>query len=151
MTTTRNNQVLVGLAANTYTLPGITSAASLAAQTGATQFVTTDAAGNLAVSPFGPGTIGNLSAQVTDLQNTVATLQHRAYEGTAVAIAMGGTVLPDNKRYAITANFGTFRGENAFAASAAVRINEFVVANAALGTGLARGGVGGRVGATFAW
>ena len=64
---------------------------------------------------------------------------------------MGGTVLPDTKRFAISANFGTFRGENGFAPSAAVRINEFVVANAAIGTGLARGGVGGRVGATFAW
>jgi hypothetical protein len=53
--------------------------------------------------------------------------------------------------FAVSANFGTVRGENAFGAGAAVRINEFLVANAALGTGLARGGVGGRVGATFAW
>jgi hypothetical protein len=155
VTTTRTGQVLVGTPGNTYTLPGITSAASLAAQTGPLSVVTTDANGNLAAVPTNSfassGSVAALSSQVTDLQNTVATLQHRAYEGTAVAIAMATTALPDNKRFAVTANFGTFRGENAFAASAAVRINEFLVANAAIGTGLARGGVGGRVGATFAW
>jgi hypothetical protein len=98
--------------------------------------------------------VNGLARAVTSLQKNVATLQRdvrRGYEGSAVAIAMGGTVLPDNKTYAISANFGTFRGENAFGASAAVRVTDFLVANAAIGTGLARGGVGGRVGATFAW
>ena len=39
-----------GTATNTYTAGGITSAASLAAQTGPTQFVTSDANGNLATT-----------------------------------------------------------------------------------------------------
>ena len=39
-TTTRDNQQMLGTASNTYTAPGITSAASRAAQTGTTQIVT---------------------------------------------------------------------------------------------------------------
>jgi trimeric autotransporter adhesin len=47
-TTTRDNQVVVGTATNTYTTPGITSNASIAAQSGPLSIVTTDANGNLA-------------------------------------------------------------------------------------------------------
>ena len=46
--TERDFQMVFGGIANTYTLPGITSAASSSAQSGAVQLVTTDAAGNLA-------------------------------------------------------------------------------------------------------
>ena len=49
-TTTRANQHVYGTASNTYTMPGITSAASRAAQSGPTQVVTSDAAGNLATT-----------------------------------------------------------------------------------------------------
>src|SRR5262249_42098903 len=45
--TTRINQVAIGTGSNTYTLAGINSAASLAAQSGTLKVVTTDAAGNL--------------------------------------------------------------------------------------------------------
>ena len=45
---TRDNQVVIGTASDTYTAPGITSAASRAAQSGPLQVVTTDANGNLA-------------------------------------------------------------------------------------------------------
>jgi len=30
---------------------------------------------------------------------------NQAFEGTAIAIAMGGSALPDNKRFAITTNW----------------------------------------------
>src|SRR5258708_5877903 len=56
-----------------------------------------------------------MSANVTALQQNVALLnenmQHglnQAYEGTAVAIAMSGSALPDNKRFAVTSNWGKF-------------------------------------------
>jgi hypothetical protein len=154
VTTTRVNQVLIGTVTNTYTAPGITSAASLAAQTGATKFVATDAAGNLASSAYGPSDVAGLANGINALSANVAALQQsvrRSYEGTAIAIALGGAALPDNKRYAISANYGTFRGENGFGATAQVRINEYLVVSGGAGVGLARGGVGGRVGATFAW
>ncbi len=66
-TTTRANQQVLGTAANTYTTPGITSAASLAAQTGPTQIVTSDAAGNLATNTaagLGLATTSQVNAQV---------------------------------------------------------------------------------------
>jgi trimeric autotransporter adhesin len=47
-TTTRDNQVVIGTATNTYTTPGVTSNASIAAQSGPLSVVTTDANGNLA-------------------------------------------------------------------------------------------------------
>src|SRR5207245_5429474 len=47
---TRANQQVFGTATNTYTMPGIASGASQSTQSGPTQFVTTDAAGNLGVA-----------------------------------------------------------------------------------------------------
>lgn len=157
-TTTRANQQTFGTAANTYTMAGLTSAASLAAQTGPVSLVTTDAAGNLAsMSTAGLATVGSVAAldsRVTSLENNVNNLNfnvRKAFEGAAVAIAMGGSALPDNKRFAISANWGNFGGENAFGGMAQMRISNNFVANAAVGAGFARGGVGGRVGGTFAW
>jgi hypothetical protein len=157
VTTTRANQVAVGTAANTYTLAGVTSAASLTAQTGPISFVTTDGAGNLAALSTSVASVASVAAldgRVTNLENNVRTLNfdvRKAFEGAAVAIAMGGSALPDNKRFAISANWGNFSGENAFGGMAQMRISDNFVANAAIGAGFQRGGVGGRVGGTFAW
>src|SRR5215831_8859621 len=157
-TATAANQMAFGTALNTYRLPGITSAASLAAQSGPTSFVTTDAGGNLAATNFGPQNIAGLSASVTALQQGFSivqeNLQHglnQAYEGTAVAIAMSGSALPDNKRFAITSNWGNFRGTNAMSFIAQARISDNIVANAGFASGFQYGGVGSRAGLTFAW
>ena len=64
-TATRANQQVFGTAANTYTMPGITSAASRAAQTGPTQIVTSDAGGNLATTTLaglGLASTGDINA-----------------------------------------------------------------------------------------
>jgi hypothetical protein len=161
VTTARPNQVLVGTATNTYTMPGISSAASLAAQTGPVSFVTSDASGNLATSSFNAGAVTTLQGNVATLQNNVAILQgnvgvlqqqmRQSFEGTAMAIAMGGSALPGDKRFAISTNLGTFRGESAFGLLAQARVSDHVVLNGGVSTGFAQGGVGGRVGATFAW
>ena len=112
-TVTRANQVVVGTATNTYTLSGITSAASLSAQSGPVSIVTTDANGNLAtMSTSGiasAGTVAALDSRVSTLETNVNNLNYeirKAFEGTAVAIAMGGAMLPDNKRFAISGNIG---------------------------------------------
>ncbi len=159
--TTRANQIALGTAASTYTAAGINSAASLAAQTGKTFFVTTDAAGDLAASPLNPASIAGLNSQVsilqqeaTALQGDVTALQHsvrRAYEGTAIAIALGASALPDNKTYAVSAHWGTFRGENAGGVSAQLRLYEWMVVDGGVGAGFHEGGVGGRAGLTVAW
>jgi hypothetical protein len=165
---TAANQMMFGNDATTYAAPGITSAASLAAQTGPTKFVTSDAGGHLATSPFGPADIAGLASGIAGLNNSVANLNanvaglwqnvgalrqgiQRGYEGTAIAIALAGAALPDNKTFAISGNFGTFRGQNAFGAQALVRVNEMLVLNGGIGVGFRQGGVGGRVGAMLAW
>jgi hypothetical protein len=81
-------------------------------------------------------------------------LQHglnQAYEGTAVAIALSGSALPDTKRFAVTTNWGNFRGTNAVSFIAQARISNNLVANAAIAGGFQYGGVGTRAGLTFAW
>src|SRR5262249_18892094 len=98
------NQMAFGTASNTYRLPGITSAASLAAQSGPTSFVTSDAGGNLATTNFGPQNIAGLRANVAALQQGFAALQqgfnvlqenlqhglNQSFAGSAVALALSG-------------------------------------------------------------
>jgi len=151
---TAANQMALGTASNTYRMSGITSAASLAAQVGPTSLVTTDAFGNLATTSFNPQSISTLQNNVAILQGDVATLQtqmRQAFEGTAVAIALGGSALPSDKRFAISTNWGTFRGQNAMSLSGKMRLSEYVVLNSGVAAGFAQGGVGERAGMTVAW
>jgi hypothetical protein len=144
---TAANQVSIGTASNTYRMSGITSAASLAAQSGPTSLVTTDAAGNLAAAGFSGQDISLLQSNVATLQ----TQMRQSFEGTAIAIAMGGSALPSDKKFAISTNWGTFRGQNAMSLGAQMRLSEYVVVNGGVAAGFAQGGVGGRAGVTFAW
>jgi hypothetical protein len=144
---TRANQVMLGTASNTYTLAGVSSAASLAAQSGPTRVVTADANGNLATATFSPGDISTLQANVGVLQSQMK----QAFEGTAIAVAMAGSSLPSDKRFAISSNWGTFRGQNAGSFLAQARVNDYVVLNGGVGFGFAQGGVAGRGGVTLSW
>jgi trimeric autotransporter adhesin len=145
--TTRADQIALGTGTTTYTMAGLGSAASLAAQSGTTHFVTSDASGNLATSSYGPQDIAGLTSSVATLQQNV----RQAFEGTAIAIALGGGALPEGKRFAVSTNWGTFRGENAGSLAAHVRVNDVLVLNGGVAAGFQQGGVGGRFGATFAW
>jgi hypothetical protein len=102
--------------------------------------------------------ISGLNSNVRAPQQNVARLQenlqhglNQAYEGTAVAIAMSGSALPDNKRFAITSNWGNFRSTNAMSLIAQARVSDNIVASAAFAGGFQYGGVGTRAGLTFAW
>jgi hypothetical protein len=66
--TTRANQVVVGTATNTYTLAGVTSAASLAAQSGPVSFVTSDGAGNLATLSSSIASVASVAALVPGIR-----------------------------------------------------------------------------------
>lgn len=147
VSTTRANQVAIGTTANTYTLAGVSSAASLATQSGPLKVVTADAAGNLATASFAPQDISTLQSNVGVLQQQMK----QAFEGTAIAIALGGTALPDNKKFAISTNWGNFRGQNAAGVSAQYRVSNNVVTNFGVGGGFQQGGIGSRAGVTLAW
>jgi len=110
--------------------------------------------GNLAAASFTPQDISTLQSNVSVLQSNVSVLQtqmKQAFEGTAIAISMGGMALPDNKKFAISTNWGNFRGQNAAGVSAQYRINNYAVANFGVGGGFQQGGIGSRAGMTFAW
>jgi trimeric autotransporter adhesin len=145
-------------------MPGIQSAASAAAQSGAVQFVTADQQGNLATTNLSQQTFNNvvnLATNLTNVQNQLANIQgqvnilqsdmQKSFEGTAIAIAMSGGWLPDNKTFAVATNLGNFQGQNAMSVNAYYRVHPNVVMNAGVGAGFQHNGVGSRVGALFAW
>lgn len=125
---TRVRQVAIGTAASTYTMPGLASAASRAAQTGPTQVVTTDAAGNLATSTVD---LGAIDRRVGALDDRVATLgayatesRREARQGIASAMAMTGAPMPSAPgRTSWSGNTAVYKGEWAAGFSVAHRIN----------------------------
>ena len=109
---TRDNQVTVGTATNTYTTPGITSAASLAAQSGPLDVVTSDANGNLATDH------GQLFNNVNSLNNKVKDLG----AGIAVASSLATPDRTGNQTWAVAVNFADYEGFNAMSGSAIASI-----------------------------
>ncbi len=99
-TATRANQQVFGTATNTYTTPGIASAASLAAQTGPTSLVTSDAAGNLATgsaASLGLATTAQVSAinsQLNSLSSRIDDVNKEARRGIAATAAMAYAPTP---------------------------------------------------------
>jgi len=146
---TRANQQVFGTGANTYTMPGLASAASNAAQTGATQFVTTDASGNLGTVPIA----GLGLASATDVVASVDQLSRRigkANTGVAMAFAMAGVpTLLSTEKVALSANWGTFQGENGAALSGAVRIYHNVQLQGSFAYGFRENMAGGHAGLRF--
>jgi hypothetical protein len=150
------NQVAIGTASNTYRMSGITSAASLAAQSGPTSFVTSDANGNLATSGFNPQNLTSLQSQVSSLQSQVIDNRLEARTGTAVALAAGAMpALQAGRRFGISASYGNFQGSNAFGVGATALLydtkNYAVVVNAGAGIGLERNLVGVRSAVALQW
>ena len=130
---TAANQQMFGTAGNTYTTPGITSAASKAAQTGPVQLVTSDAGGDLAtgtLSSLGVASsadIGAINSQLAGLNASINNVANRAYSGVAMAFAMAGvpTVLP-GETFVTTMNYGTFESENALSFNGAMRVTDHI-------------------------
>ena len=135
--TTRANQVAIGTAGSTYTLAGIASPASAAAQSGPTNFVTTDASGNLAASAYGPASIASMAGRVDAVQSQVNTLEAKtdamqryaiqtlkeARQGVAMAIAMATAPMPSAPGKTTWATNGaTYRGEWAGGVAVAHRL-----------------------------
>ncbi|MGD9924021.1 MAG: YadA-like family protein, partial [Pseudorhodoplanes sp.] len=120
---------------NTYTMRGIASDASRAAQQGPVELVTSDANGNLATDG------GRIFDELDDLE-----------EGVAMAMALPGVgFLPDGKAGAVNASFGAYKGSFAVAGSAAFKLNENIQLDGGVAIGLDSGDIGGRGGVTFAW
>jgi autotransporter adhesin len=137
-TVTRANQQVFGTAANTYTMPGITSAASRAAQSGPTQVVTSDASGNLATSTLSGLGIASttdlaaINAQLTTQQNQINVNQREARAGTALALAASGLHYDTRPgKASVAAAYGNFKGQSGLAVGLGYALNQTLRVNAA--------------------
>ena len=153
-TTTRANQQAFGTAANTYTMAGITSGASAAAQTGPVQVVTSDASGNLATASaaaLGLASTADVSA-INARLDEVSGRANKALTGVAMAFAMAGVpnLLP-TETFAVAVNWGTYEGANGTALNAALRITQNASINGGIAVGLNDRVAGGRLGLRFGW
>ena len=146
---TRANQMVFGTASNTYTMPGVTSDASRAAQSGPLDVVTTDAAGNLASLP-----LSDFFSGVTAIEGQLARMDRkfdRQSDGIAIAMALGAVALPADKTFALTGSVGYFDDTAAFGIGAVGQIADNWYLNGGIGVGTERGTVAGRAGLTYAW
>jgi hypothetical protein len=158
VTTTRVGQVALGPSSSTYTLAGIASSASRAAQSGAVRLVTSDLAGNLATMDLDVTELSGLGDRVGTLENGLAALDNeigrdfrRADGGIAAAMALGGTVMPPDTTFAVSFNLATYRGEQGFSAAAVARVTDNVWVSGGLAGSTVKGSTGGRAGVTFGW
>jgi hypothetical protein len=118
---TRAGQMSFGTSSNTYTMSGITSGASLAAQSGPLQVVTSDAGGNLATD--GGAIFGSLG----QLQNSINLLQQedkRLRAGIAMTAAMPHSVVLPGERVAFDINWANYAGMNGVGVDGAVRLGQ---------------------------
>ncbi|WP_420797376.1 hypothetical protein [Aminobacter anthyllidis] len=121
--TSRAYQMTLGTSQSTYTLTGLASSASLAAQTGPIHFVTSDTGGNLAVSAFDVSTLAT-TASVEGLRSDIGATRTEARQGIAAAIAMSSAAMPSAPgRTSWAANVGHFKGETAFGGSLSHRLD----------------------------
>ena len=112
-------------------------------------------AGDAANKGYVDAQIGFANAAIGGLRSDV----NRAFQeidqntqGIAVAIAMGGLVLPDAKNFAVAANVGFYDDKQAFAAQAAVRLDRTFTLNGGVGVGMNDfSKVGGRAGVMASW
>lgn len=155
---TRVNQQMFGTAISTYTMSGIASAASAAAQTGARQVVTSDANGNLATSSLAGLGIAS-SSQIGALQSQIDSLVLRDRQlasGIAISMALAQPLLQSGQTVGVRVGWGNFGGSNAVGVSAAgVLARGFAGPTTSLvvdaGVGFSSGQGGGRVGMTLGW
>lgn len=132
-TTTRANQVAIGTGSNTYTMAGVASDASRAAQVGATQVLTTDAYGNIASADVD---LGQMKSDISSLKRTTDDIRKEERRGIATAMAMAATPTPSAPgRTAWATNVASFAGQMAgsFAVAHRVDIDYPLTVSAALG------------------
>ncbi|OAN97503.1 hypothetical protein A8B75_19965 [Sphingomonadales bacterium EhC05] len=155
-TASRPNQIAIGTSGNTYTLAGINSAASLAAQSGALQLVTADPLGNLGTSSLNIATLQGFGTSLTGLDTRTSALEQAVAinlrqnnGGIAAAMALGGTTIVPDSNWSMSFNLSTYEGEQGFSSSIVGRMTDNIFLSAGIAGSTVGGTTGGRVGVTF--
>ena len=150
---TRANQFTMGNAQNTYTMPGVASDESTAAQGTPVGYVTSDANGNLAVDRSVFPTAA-LSRQVQSNSGAIANNSRRISnneEGIAMAMALSTPYVPTDRSFALSTSVGMFEGSSAMAVNMGFRVSPNVQLDAGITHGFDRSQTGGRLGVTYSW
>jgi autotransporter adhesin len=115
------------------------------------------------VNPTDVATFGQLSSVASGVQQQIGSVEtqigglqtqvNQANSGVAMAMAMGGGFLPDNKRFAVAANYGAFAGQGALGLTGLARLSDSIVLSGSFGYSVVNSSneYGGRVGVQFAW
>lgn len=162
--TTRAGQVAIGGEASTYTLAGLNSAASRAAQSGTTRAVTADASGNLATLDLQPffdrvdglsDRAGLLEARTDGIEGRLRRYDEEwqvQTDGVAMAMALSGAqLLPPDADFALGAGYGVFESQGAMAVSAVGRVSRNVYLNFGVAYGASTQSVASRGGIVIGW
>ena len=152
---TRDNQQMFGTASNTYTMAGINTAASRAAQVGPTSIVTSDTAGNLAARSFADlglasqSDISGINGRLDALNGRINDVNREARGGIALALAASGLQFDTRPgKVSLSGGYGNFKGESGFAVGLGYAVSESMRFNAAF-TAVRQGDIGARVGASW--
>jgi len=150
--TTRANQMAVGTSVNTYTMAGITSNASRAAQTGPLEVVTTDRFGNLASDG------GAFQSQFQGQIDALGRRDGELADGIAIALALQQPIFHSGQKFAGRLGYGNFDGSNALALSLAGVVDKgsfgptsSITLDGGVGFGTLTGTVAAKAGVTFGW
>src|SRR5882724_5594824 len=154
-TATRANQQMFGTASNTYTMAGIATAASRAAQVGPTSIVTSDNAGNLATRSLADlgfasqSDISGINGRLDALNGRINDVNREARGGIALALAASGLQFDTRPgKVSLSGGYGNFKGQSGFAVGLGYAVSESMRFNAAF-TAAQQGDIGARVGASW--
>jgi hypothetical protein len=165
--TSRDNQQTFGTGTNTYTMTGVTSAASKTAQGAPTQLVTSNNNGDLAA--YTAADLGLLTnADLSGLQNGLSNLQaqigslnkrdNELAEGIAISLALAQPIFHTGQTFAVNVGWGGFGGENAVGVTGAGIVDQggfgkgsTVTLYGGVGAGASQGTVAGKGGVSFGW
>src|SRR5262249_29475149 len=153
----RDNQISIGTNQNTYTMSGITSNASKAAQQGPVQIVTSDQNGNLATADAG-SLLGGATQGFQNQINALTRRDQELAEGIAIAMAVQQPIFHDGQTFAMNFGYGNFGGTDALGFSAGGIVNKgafgagsTVTVHGGLGWGTDNRTVAGRAGVSIGW
>lgn len=95
--------------------------------------------------------ISALQASQGATSTQIFTNNRNANGGIAAAMAMGGTIMPADAKFAVSFNLATYRGEQGFSGAATVRVSNHVYISGGFAGSTVKGSTGARAGMTLAW